>query len=964
MYKRSILILFIFLTPLLFAQSSNLNYLVLRAQFEQDQLATTTGDGLFDMGNESEFNIDKPPHNRTYFQHQMLALKNYFARISNDQLVIEADVLPEGENQVYTLSENMVYYSGQEDDELKNQRWSELLRDVINMAIESDNPDFSKYDGVIIFHAGIGSDFAFDFDATPYDIQSVYLDFETLQTTLGEGSSTYQGIDVGDGIFIKEGIILPESQSQEGYELGLLGTMTLLMGSKLGMPSMFNTLDGTAGIGRWGLMDQGSYNMQGLIPAYPCAWMKVYLGWEEPVVVTHGTDLKIGTTTTASAPHIYKIPISSTEYFLVENRQTDPVKDKVTFGRDENGNRAQFDTQGNVTADSELGVITSIDEYDFGIPGSGLLIWHIDEDIINDSLATNSINNDREHRGVDLVESDGAQDLGYYYDLFSAASGAESGDYYDPYWADNESHKYVNNQTDTVALSPYTIPNSNANDGSKSHIHIFNISDNDTVMTFSVKNDRLADGFPKNVGSEFFNGSLKNISVNNQAYIAGLTKLGKLHIWNKAGNGLNNTSETKLLDLTDDFNLPPAITDFDNDGTSELILVSQHGKVYLITFNNSNEAEISNLDLNFSLPTAGPVVLTENNATFVFIAGTDGSLVKLNVTDTLEIVEQISTTESQITGLAALVGTGLGVVNQNGDYTLYSTDLTILESENINSEAQSFFITLADFDGNVGAEPMFASTLPAVGDMDNDGLPELFRQYQSDIRGYNYENSPVSNFPAHLTSDNLVGEKTSPLIAITNEYGAIVINATQGGQLTAHDSNGDMVEGFPLSVGSAVHVSPILVDMDGDGKQECGVISTDGYFYLFNLDVTLASDKNWTSYGGNNQNSFSVAGDTHQSTESTKVLSEKGTYCYPNPADSGFSNIRYRLNQSVSAVSIRIYDIAGEFIEELTGSGITPGDHEVRWDVGNVQSGAYLARIEASGSNDTSVQFIKIAVVK
>ncbi len=957
MYKRSILFLFLFLTPLLFAQSGNLNYLVLRAQFEQDQLATTTGDGLFDLGNESEFNIDKPPHNRTYFQHQMLALKNYFARISNNQLVIEADVLPEGENEVYTLSENMVYYSGQENDELKNKRWSELLYDVINLAIENDNPDFSKYDGVIIFHAGIGSDFAFDFDATPYDIQSVYLDFETLQSTLGEGNTTYQGIDVGDGIFIKEGIILPEAQSQEGYELGLLGTMTLLMGSKLGMPSMFNTLDGSAGIGRWGLMDQGSYNMQGLIPAYPCAWMKVYLGWEEPVVVTHGTDLKIGTTTTASAPHIYKIPISSTEYFLVENRQTDPVKDEVTFGRDENGNRAQFDTQANVTADSELGVITSIDEYDFGLPGSGLLIWHIDENIINDSLATNSINNDREHRGVDLVESDGAQDLGYYYDLFSAASGAESGDYYDPYWADNESHKYVNNQTDTVALSPYTIPNSNANDGSKSHIHIFNISDNDTVMTFSVKNDRLVDGFPRNVGTEFFNGSLKTVGFNNNNYLVALSVDGRLFSWDI--NGEFYTEENLVLNIDDTFSLPPAVFPPTRTNQNRMVLAGQSGKLYLIRVGENFAKVDTVIDIQSKI-TAGPLILS--NLTVIIVGTVNGELVIVDAPN-YSVIDRKTICSNAITGLAYQSNV-IAIISETGEYFKLSPSLEILDSKNISTTNQTNFLALADFDGNLGAEPMFASTLPAVGDMDNDGLPELFRQYQSDIRGYNYENSPVSNFPAHLTSDNLIGEKTSPLIAVTNEYGAIVINATLGGQLTAHDSNGDMVEGFPLSVGSAVHVSPILVDMDGDGKQECGVISTDGYFYLFDLDITLASDKNWTSYGGNNQNSFSVAGDTHQLTQSTKVLSEKGTYCYPNPADGGFSNIRYRLNQSVSAVSIRIYDIAGEFVEELTGSGTTPGDHEVRWDVSNVQSGAYLARIEASGSSDTSVQFIKIAVVK
>ena len=425
--------------------ADTLNVLALRVQFVRDSLKTTTGDGHFILADTSEYSIDRPPHNKTYFEHQLLALHNYFHTVSNGQLSIVSDVLPAGETDAYQLSQNMVYYSGEEDEERQQLRWAELLRDAVQAA-QADAPNFSDYDAFIIFHAGVGNDFAFDFSETPFDIQSAFIDFETLKETLGEDDPNFRGIPAGEEFFIQEAIILPEQQSQKGIDLGLLGTATLLMGSQIGMPSLFNTETGRAGIGMWGLMDQGSYNYFGLIPAYPSAWMKLYMGWEEPVVVNSLQDALLGTANTTSAPRLMKIPINAKEYFLLENRQEDWNGDGITYGRDVDGTRVKFDSLGTIVTEPGLGVITEIDEYDYGLPGSGVLIWHIDERVIEEHLATNTINNNPEHRGVDLVECDGPQDIGQVYRQFTAGYGTEAGDYWDPYWAGNISHQYVNGE--------------------------------------------------------------------------------------------------------------------------------------------------------------------------------------------------------------------------------------------------------------------------------------------------------------------------------------------------------------------------------------------------------------------------------------------------------------------------------------------------------------------------------------
>jgi hypothetical protein len=75
------------------------------------------------------------------------------------------------------------------------------------------------------------------------------------------------------------------------------------------------------------------------------------------------------------------------------------------------------------------------------------------------------------------------------------------------------------------------------------------------------------------------------------------------------------------------------------------------------------------------------------------------------------------------------------------------------------------------------------------------------------------------------------------------------------------------------------------------------------------------------------------------------------------------THIRFYSIQDAS-VTIRIFDVAGTKVAELSGRASAGIDSEVMWDVSNIQSGVYLARVEASNQNQTQARIIKIAVVK
>lgn len=990
--------------------------LALRAEFVQDNLATTTGNGLFDLSTTSNYVIDRPPHDRAYFQQHLQGLSNYFKQVSRGRLIIEADVLPEAELQVYTLPQNMVYYSGQENDELKKQRWAELLRDVITLAKEQDHPDFSRYDAVIVFHAGVGSDFAFDFDATPYDIQSVFIDYETLLETLGKDLDGYQGIDVGNNVYIKEGIILPEMQNQEDQVLGLFGTMTLLMGSQLGMPSLYNTIDGSAGIGRWGLMDQGSYNFYGLIPAEPCAWTKIYMGWEEPVVITSGENVRIGDSKSKSAPHIYKIPITAREYFLVENRQKDHNKDGVTFGRGIDGSRAQFDSLGSVVVDAAMRVITSIDEYDFGLPGSGLLIWHIDEDVIAENLASNKVNQNREHRGVDLVECDGAQDIGYYYGMFEPGSGTESGDYFDPFWSGNISHKIVNNDADTVAFSARTVPNSNGYQGAITHINLYNISANDSVMTFSLRSDLAQAGFPQYAGTGFASGALKPVALagNEQGVIA-VSLAGHVLGWKYNGEKIIANNEIQdvhdvygsavtrdyalFASCTDSVLLPPAIADLDGDGSDKVVVADNRGIINIwktVDANQDGRADLFATANIIAKPTAGPMIVNGSNGVPAIIVGAaDGQVTKLQVNGELYSQQQTDLQSGAVCGLACQFSSLANApviiaVTKNGQLVGMDLSLTTIWQALLPFSASRYYVVNADFNGNgryetivLGSGGDYAiynnsellyyrklagaviTSPPAIGDADNDGLPEVLFTSGKYLHALKYNGLLATNFPVMVNANGGEQANAPSLLSLSEpSLGPVIFIPAADGMIRAVNSKTRAIAGFPLTAGTGIAATPLLLDIDKDNDLECLTLSGDGCLYAWNLDLKSGSETRWLQYGGNSANTFALAGAHARVISGAGLLPEKKAYCYPNPVYNGVCNIRYLLTDNAESVSVRIYDIAGDLVTEINAPETTIGEHEVQWDVASVQSGSYIARIEAKRNNDNGIKFIKIAVVK
>lgn len=167
-------------------------------------------------------------------------------------------------------------------------------------------------------------------------------------------------------------------------ETSPMGTFAHELGHAIGdLPDLYDTDYSSDGIGRWGLMGAGAWNYNetsgsgenpGDTPAHLCAWSKITMGWLKPTIITkHQSNLVLPAIETSNNNSVLKFFLSNNshsvtlhEYFLVCFR-----------------NQTGFDS---------------------ALPGSGILIWHIDE-------CNKYEGNDGERRKlVDLEEADADAD--------------------------------------------------------------------------------------------------------------------------------------------------------------------------------------------------------------------------------------------------------------------------------------------------------------------------------------------------------------------------------------------------------------------------------------------------------------------------------------------------------------------------------------------------------------------------
>ena len=362
-----------------------------------------------------------PSHDGAYFDSRLnstggsvRSVRSYYQEVSRGALTLNATII----STWFTSAHPMSYYGADSSTGVDDANGPiyRLVVEAVRLADPSVN--FASFDtngdGVVdhlmVVHAGAGQESNPGQKDLIWSHRWAVLDADP--TTPGSQSLTADGVQIYGYTMESEDFVV--------------GTATHEFGHDLGLPDLYDTDGSSHGAGIWDPMAEGSWNGNpaGSSPAHMSAWSLMRLGWVTPTDVTTSlVGTSIDAVETSGKVFRLSIPGSIQEYFLIENRQP-------------------------------LG-------FDAGLPGSGLLIWHVDD--------SQTSNDQDTHRLVDLLEAD------------EASTGDHPVDASDP-WHDTAS-----------GWGPETVPDSRAYDGAATGWRVRDISASGATMIATIAHDVTKD---------------------------------------------------------------------------------------------------------------------------------------------------------------------------------------------------------------------------------------------------------------------------------------------------------------------------------------------------------------------------------------------------------------------------------------------------------------------------------------
>ena len=174
---------------------------------------------------------------------------------------------------------------------------------------------------------------------------------------------------------------------------------------------------------------------------------------------------------------------------------------------------------------------------------------------------------------------------------------------------------------------------------------------------------------------------------------------------------------------------------------------------------------------------------------------------------------------------------------------------------------------------------------------------------------------------------------------------------------------------FPISSGAKISAVPVIfIDRDRSGPLDAeliniGLVTSNNYLFLWSIASFRTGRLFWTGELGNTLNSSFVDAAMGDNIITTFFPKDRA-YNWPNPVYDGETFIHFYVAEN-SKINIKIFDLAGDLTAELNDTAVGGFEHETPWNVSNIESGVYFARIEAIGiSGKRDSKLIKIAVIK
>ena len=1017
----------------------NLHIVAVMVEFQPDENPYTSGTGTFEAGaipylEDPGTSIDPLPHDRGHFEAHLEFAKRYFEYHSGDRLSISYQVL----ESIIRLPNSMEIYSpiGPDPDPAPLANLARDAWETLNLRgewIDAQPEDDLLF---VIFHAGIGRDIQLSgttLDKTPQDIPSVYLSTNAFRELFDDPAFT--GFPVQNSSrLISNTVILPRTNTRAGESitgetfllpLSINGLLTAQIGSHLGLPDLFNTETGESGIGRFGLMDgAGIFSYNGLFPPELSAWEKIQLGWETPVEISP-LDLQNGDPKVLELPaaslrqpdSIVKIPLSADEYYLLENRHRDPLDSGVTLTiRTPDGAIVEqtFTNQDSVFVFQNAGfddlltpgVVIDAQPYDFSLPGGqfrdgdtnrvlngGILIWRVDESLIRARTQQNrGINDNPKKRGVEVMEADGARDIGRPVQL-GFSQNEVNGSAFD-FWFDGNNARVITQTGSEIILyenrfADDTTPSSRSHSGAPSFIELFDFSENRPVASLSLRATSPFPGWIEKVyqtrleGSRFTN----PLSARPSPARYPVTPIP-----------YTTEAETSLLIPGNDSWFTFGLQDQQVRTLDVPIVFMQRqpllleslDQLLMLESSDTNPVQLQSYSL--SNPGGNPLwsaevdagtnrnsigLLSSDRAGRVVV---DGTTITVNpITQTVDpngFEEAVTVSELQEQEQVQITPAGI-VEWTSADGTL-QTSIPVSPGERLHlgwiDFPQAFLLTdhqlyrLLRKEGQLEAESLYESEAilgwPAIADISGDGTPDLMfiDPARNELIALHTTGAMLEFLPFHLPNGTLAG---TPLVADLDgdQHMDILLMGYSESSTNLYllDRELHPLEGSPLLVGGAPEQgegSPFTPAIHGS---ELLAVSPAGDLTVWNFPAM--GNRLWeNAYGGQNNKVNGSLSMAVLDQPDFGVLFREETYNWPNPARD-HTHIRFQLSGE-GTVEVRITTSSGVPLFETLVNATGGMPEEIEIDTSDWASGGYLAQVIGTVNGTTERKLIKIAVVK
>lgn len=293
------------------------------------------------------------------------SVNDYFRDQSKGQFNLTFDVAGP-----VMMPEGYAYYGG--DSPSQDANIAEMWRYALNSV--DDEVDFSKYDWngdgqveqVFFIYAGLGQ-------ANGGGDDTVWPHKSAVANEAGDDYLTFDGVRVFDYACSCELQPVYSVQGNQyvitGTKIDGLGTICHEFSHCLGLADLYDTdYSGGYGMNLWDLMDQGSYNGDSFHPACYTGFERMQIGWYQPVELTEATHVEgLKSIEKGGEAYLIRCDANPDEYYILENRQQSGL-------------------------------------WDAGLPGSGLLITHVD---YNETAWYNNKPNDApDHQRCTVIPAD------------------------------------------------------------------------------------------------------------------------------------------------------------------------------------------------------------------------------------------------------------------------------------------------------------------------------------------------------------------------------------------------------------------------------------------------------------------------------------------------------------------------------------------------------------------------------